>query len=492
MASKVFKNKSNVVKTVKNRAGGNSVELTNKETLAKYVTTCTFNDTYYASGEKLLDEIKSVIDSITDNVYIAKCAVYSRETDGLKDMPAYLLNVLYDRDKGLFENVFPRVIDSGRMLRTFVSIARSEQFGRNLSSRVMRRVFQKWFDSKTPEWLFSNSLGNDPSFADIIKMTHAKGNKNQDLFSYFLSKDYNKDNLPKKLQDYLNWQNDRALPVPDVNFRMLDSFKLSTDEWSKVLRSCSWNTLRMNLATFERHGVFKTKENLKYACKKLEDNIPKNIFPYEVFAAYLMNKNNLTLSNSLNEVMEKSIENIPFIKGKTIVAVDVSASMCSSVSTKSSMRIVDVASMFGASISKRCENVKLVTFDTSVRTSVDNPSSSILTLANSLVANGGGTSIHSVLDYINNNKIEFDNLIIVSDNESWKDGYTCSFGESWNKMSKNKKLISIDIVPNSYTNANNRKNNLFVGGFNDSVWTVIKNFLENSEKFTCQIEKVMI
>ena len=107
MASKVFKNKSNVVKTVKNRAGGNSVELTNKEILAKYVTTCTFNDTYYASGEKLLDEIKSVIDSITDNIYIAKCAVYSRETGGLKDMPAYLLNILYDRDKQLFENIFP-------------------------------------------------------------------------------------------------------------------------------------------------------------------------------------------------------------------------------------------------------------------------------------------------------------------------------------------------------------------------------------------------
>lgn len=490
MASKLFKNEK-AVKTVTNRAGGKAVGLSDKETLAKYVVTCTFNDTYYATGKEHLDELKSTIDSISDNDFLAKCAIYSRETAGMKDMPAYMLNVLYDRDRALFAKIFNRVIDSGRMLRTFVQVARSPYFKRNLSARAMRRVFQEWFDKNSSGWLFDNSLGNDPSFADIIKMTHVKAGKRQDLFAYFLDKEYNEANLPNKLQDYLAWKRDRSRNVPDVNFRMLDSEKLSTEEWASVLKSCSWNTLRMNLATFSRHNVFDKKENLKFACEKLEIEMPKNVFPYEVFAAYKMNQDNLSLSKALNNVMEKSIENLPQIKGKTVIAIDVSGSMGQRMSEKGSMRIVDVAAMFGASLSRKCDDSLVMTFDTDVRSTYRNSKDSILTFAKKLAANGGGTSISSVLEYLKNNKTEFDNLIIISDNESWAD--RSSFADSWNRMSNGKKLISIDLVPNSYTNApTSRKNNLCVSGFNDSVWAVIKNFLENSENFTCQIDKVVV
>lgn len=494
MASKLFKNEK-AVKTVTNRAGGKAVGLSDKETLAKYVVTCTFNDTYYATGKEHLDELKSTIDSISDNDFLAKCAIYSRETAGMKDMPAYMLNVLYDRDRALFAKIFNRVIDSGRMLRTFVQVARSPYFKRNLSARAMRRVFQEWFDKNSSGWLFSNSLGNDPSFADIVKMTHVKAGKHQDLFAYFLDKEYNEANLPNKLQDYLAWKRDRSRNVPDVNFRMLDSEKLSTEEWASVLKSCSWNTLRMNLATFSRHNVFDKKENLKFACEKLESEMPKNVFPYEVFAAYKMNKNNLKLSNSLNEVMEKSVENLPTFKGRTIIAIDNSSSMSSALSDKSSISCADVAAMFGACIARNSENCTVLTFMHRVNNSYKNPKMSILTFAEKLSNSCGGTSIASVLDYIKNQGIEFDNLVIVSDCESWEDdSYTSgSFDSMWEKMCNGKKLISIDLAPSAYTNASTkRKNNLFVGGFNDSVWTVIKNFLENSENFTCQIDKVVV
>ena len=491
MASKLFKNEGKKYIVTTNRAGGKAVELSAKETLAKYIVTCTFNNTYYATGEEHLDELKSTINSIGDNNFLAKCAIYSRETAGMKDMPAYMLNVIYDRDRALFAKIFNRVIDSGRMLRTFVQVARSPYFKRNISARAMRRVFQEWFDKNSSGWLFSNSLGNDPSFADIIKMTHVKAGKHQDLFAYFLDKEYNEAKLPDKLQDYLAWKRDRSRNVPDVNFRLLDSEKLSTEEWTSVLKSCSWNTLRMNLATFSRHNVFDNRHHVAFACEKLESEMPKNVFPYEVFAAYKMNQDNLPLANALNNVMEKSVENLPQITGKTVIAIDVSGSMGMQMSDKSKMRIVDVAAMFGASLSRKCDDAFVMTFDTGVRTTHKNSKDSILTFAKKLAANGGGTSISSVLEYIKDNKVAFDNLIIISDNESWAE--RGSFVDGWNRMSNGKKLISIDLVPNKYTNApTNRKNNLCVSGFNDSVWTVIKNFLEKSENFTCQVDKVVL
>jgi 60 kDa SS-A/Ro ribonucleoprotein len=195
--------------------------------------------------------------------------------------------------------------------------------------------------------------------------------------------------------------------------------------------------------------------------------------------------------------MEKSVENLPEIKGKTLIAIDVSGSMSSKLSDKSSVRCVDVAAMFGACVSRKCENSRVVTFDTDIRSDTTNPKDSILTLAKKLSASGGGTSISSVLDYIEVKNIKVDNVIIISDNESWADRSSwqgSTFADKWNKMTtKGMKLISIDLVPNAYTNApTSRKNNLCVGGFNDSVWGVIKNFLENSENFTCQIDKTVL
>lgn len=498
MANKtVFSNPNKAVKTVANKAGGVAVELSNKEALAKYVCTSMFNDTYYTSAEEQVKEINSLVDSISDNEFLAKCAVYARRVAGMKDTPAYLLNVLYSRDRELFKRIFPVVIDSGRMLRTFSQMARSDAFRRNLSNKTFRGVFQAWFDSKSPDFVFRNSLGNDPSLVDIVKMTHVKGNANQDVISYLMGKEYNVENLPQNLRDYLAWQKDRSLPVPEVDFKLLDSYRLTTDEWAKVLRSCSWNTLRMNLATFERHGVFNDRANLKFAADKLLEKVPKSVFPYQVYSAYLMNRNNLVLANALNEVMERSVENLPMITGKTVIAVDTSGSMSSVVgNAHSSITFVQVASMFAASVARRCKESLIVPFDTIVHDSIRNSSMSIVTLAEKLSQyGGGGTDISSVLHHLKNTNENYDNLILISDNESWTD-YAWrgeSFGELWNKMPGNRKLVSIDIAPNRYSNANTkRKNSMFVSGFNDSVFEAVARFFENQTKFIDLVEKTAL
>lgn len=494
---KVFSASNKTGQVVKNAAGGTAIALTQKEALAKYVTTSMFTDTYYTSAEEQVKEIQAIVKSIDDNQFIAKCAIYARKNAGMKDTPAYLLNVLYDRNKDLFKKVFPIIIDSGRMLRTFSQIARSDMFKRNLSNKTFKSVYQSWFNSKTPDFIFRNSMGNDPSMVDIVKMTHIKSNENQDVISYLMGKPYEISGLPSQLVDYINWQNDRSRPVPDVDFRLLDSHKLTSEEWTSVLHSCNWNTLRMNLATFTRHGVFDDRKNVKFAAKKLTEKVPKNIFPYQVFSAYLMNKNNLTLAEALNEVMEQSVENIPKISGKTIIAVDTSGSMGHVVGNQnSSITCVEIASMFAASIARRCKHSVILPFDTQIHDSIENSNMSILTLADKLSKyGGGGTDIPLVLRYIQEKNIKFDNLVIVSDNESWVDrsyGYPL-FSETWNSMNKGKKLVSLDLKPSSYSNANNKRtNNMFVSGFNDSVFTVISRFFEGQQDFVSVIEKVKI
>lgn len=44
--------------------------------------------------------------------------------------------------------------------------------------------------------------------------------------------------------------------VPDVPFQMLASLNLNAKEWAAIAIQSSWQTVRMNLNTFARHGVF--------------------------------------------------------------------------------------------------------------------------------------------------------------------------------------------------------------------------------------------
>ena len=58
----------------------------------------------------------------------------------MKDMPALLTAVVAARDVRLFDRVFDRVIDTPRMLRTFVQIIRSGATGRRSFGTAPRRA----------------------------------------------------------------------------------------------------------------------------------------------------------------------------------------------------------------------------------------------------------------------------------------------------------------------------------------------------------------
>src|SRR3954454_20163072 len=90
-----------------NEAGGQAYKLSPKQALAQYAATGCFNNTFYAdAGEQLRKVLELTAD--VEPVFIAKTAVYARETGLMKDMPAFLLAVLSVRDKQLFKQVFPR------------------------------------------------------------------------------------------------------------------------------------------------------------------------------------------------------------------------------------------------------------------------------------------------------------------------------------------------------------------------------------------------
>jgi 60 kDa SS-A/Ro ribonucleoprotein len=95
-----------------------------RHALAQLAATGCLNTTFYADAEHQLRRVLDLAERVTPE-FVAKTAVYCRERANMKDMPALLLAALSRREPALMDRVFDRVIDSPRMLRTFVQIVRS-------------------------------------------------------------------------------------------------------------------------------------------------------------------------------------------------------------------------------------------------------------------------------------------------------------------------------------------------------------------------------
>jgi 60 kDa SS-A/Ro ribonucleoprotein len=273
--------------TARNSAGGPAYELESKHALAQFAATGCFNQTFYASAESQLETLKSLIELVKDNTYLAKLALYSRERAFMKDMPAALMASLAKRDTVLFHQVFDRVVDNGRVLRTLFQMIRSGQFGKKGLSSSLQRAFQRWLNNASVEKLLSASIGNDPSLRDILRLARPTppDNSRRAFYGWLTGKEVEKwlpateADLPEQVRLLKQF---RAAATAEEQVALLegslrarwdllaDSVK-GYEAWAAIARSMGAQALRMNLNTLERHGVLADPEMVQYIADRLAD-----------------------------------------------------------------------------------------------------------------------------------------------------------------------------------------------------------------------------
>jgi 60 kDa SS-A/Ro ribonucleoprotein len=485
-----------------NEAGGLAYEFTPKHALAQYAATGTLNRTFYADAGDQLEKVLGFCENV-EPTFIAKTAVFARERGYMKDMPALLCAVLSVKDKDLLAQVFPRVIDNGKMLRNFVQIMRSGAVGRKSLGTAPKRLVREWFEKRRAETIFKQSVGQSPSFGDILKMVHPKPKsaEHEALFGYFIGRDITFDNLPEIVRAYEKYKAGDGLETPDVPFQMLTALPLSTKEWTAIARNAGWTMTRMNLNTFHRHGVFQDPEMVKLIANRLRDTDAikrARVFPYQLLAAYRMTESNREIpreiTDALQDAMEIAIENVPEIAGKVYVFPDVSGSMSSPVTghrkgATTAVRCIDIAALVAAAILRKNPDAEVIPFEHKTVDLRLNPRDSVMTNAAKLAkVGGGGTSCSAPLFELNSKKASGDLVIYVSDNESWVDTTrTWNNGtetmKQWNEFrlrNTNAKLVCIDIQPYAHTQAKERADILNIGGFSDHVFEIVSEFSRNT------------
>ena len=463
--------------------------------LAQLTVTGCLNQTFYAAPEAQLDSVLQRVGEL-DSRYVAKAALYARRKGHMKDMPALLLAALVAQRSALVPALFGEIIDSGKMLRTFMQILRSGVTGRKSLGSQPKRLVQQWLNNATEYQLLQASVGNQPSLADVLKMVHPKPTETwrEAFFAWVIGKPVDVQALPELTRALLAFRSGTSTEVPGVPFQLLGNETLSAGQWAHLAGTMGWQALRMNLNTLARHGAFQVPGCTERVAARLADPAAvakARVYPYQLLAAYRMTGDDVPASvrNALQDALELSLGNVPVLPGNVVVCPDVSGSMHNPVTgyrqgATSAVRCIDVAALVAAAVLRKQPNARVMPFEVDVVDVQLNARDSVMTNAQKLAAiGGGGTNCSAPLARLANAGCKVDTLILVSDNESWIDARRHGATETmrqWERIKKinpQARLVCIDMQPGATTQAADREDILNVGGFSDAVFDVIEQFI---------------
>lgn len=478
-----------------NAAGGAAYRRDPRAALALFAATGCLNNTFYSDAQAQLTQVMALSAQVEPS-FIARTAVYARQVAGMKDMPVLLLALLSLRDPAAFALVFPRVVDNGRQLRSFVQIMRSGQVGRRSLGSLPKRLVREWIQQAPADTLMRAAIGKQPSLADVIRMVHPKpaNAERKALYAWIVDRAYDDAQLPPLAQAYEAYKRvPQGLP-PDLPFQYYSTLQLDVAAWSALARNASWQTLRMNLNTFARHGVFDDDTMVRDVAMRLRDPIQvrrARVMPYQLLMAFNAGGNlPLPILEALQDAMEVATASVPVLPGRVVVAVDVSGSMQAPVTgyrrgASTAARCVDVAALIAACVLRGQPEAKVLPFDTNVHRVRLNPRDTVMTLARQLAINGGGTAVSAPLRWLNRQREPVDLLVLVSDNESWSDtrcgGQTATMRE-WETLKQRcpqARLVCIDLQPVSSSQTVQREDVLHIGGFSDAVFDLLAQYVSS-------------
>lgn len=468
--------------------------------LAQLAATGTLADGFYATAQTQLSDVLDAAQAV-DPEFVAKAAVYARQSGAMKDMPALLAAYLTVADPDLAVPVFKRVIDTGRMLRSFVQIMRSGQAGRKSLGSRPKRLVREWLEGASVPSLMVAATGGSPSLADIVRMVHPSPAtaERRAFYGWLIGKPYDVDALPEAIASFEAWKRAPEGALPKVPFEWLTAFELSAEQWAALAGRMGWQALRMNLNTLARHGAFQVPGVTEMVSARLGDaDALRKLrpMPYQLMMALsrVSEAVPLAVQAALEQALEASLERVPVLPGNVVVCPDVSGSMNWSATgyrkgASSQVRCIDIAALVSAAVLRSNPHSQVLPFEHRVRRIDLDPHARVAVNAAKLAAiGGGGTNVSAPIRLLNRKRAKVDLVVIVSDNESWVDpsrhGATATMNE-WTKLKgrcPDAKLVCIDIQPYGTTQAKSRKDILNVGGFTDAVFDAVARFAKGETR----------
>ncbi|RQO74881.1 TROVE domain-containing protein [Pedobacter sp. KBW06] len=510
---------------VTNHEGEYAFRLDRATELYTAVVTWNLNDSFYEKNTTRLSRVKALI-AKNDPVFVGKLAVYARTKMHLRSAPLVLLTELAKLHSGdnlvsrVTEKVVIRADEITELLACYELLNdRNRKKKLNRLSKQLQKGLQSAFN-RFDEYQFAKYNRNTGiRLRDALFLVHpkAKDDAQQNIFNKIAA---------GAMQTPYTWETElSALGKRSFDGKLARANALR-QKWEELIDSgrIGYMALLRNLRNIYEATV--SEEHLEKVCTMLTsaENIARaKQFPFRYLAAYRELSSRLTradwslrsnnsgtavksakekLCDALEEAVSISAANIKGFNGKTrvLIACDVSGSMQTPISEKSTIRLYDIGLMLAMLLQSRCANVRTGIFGDSWKV-INMPKHHILHNVEEFYKREGevgyATNGYLVIKELLSDRIKMDKVMIFTDGQLWDSyGYGGNINELWKLYTRSvapeARLYLFDLKGHSTTPLKVLNNNVYlIAGWSDKIFEIL-DAMENGRSALNEIHQIVI
>lgn len=449
--------------TVMNHEGAKAYAMTPEMELYTAVVTASLSDLFYEKPDKRIGRIAADVRKVSPE-FVARLAVYARTQMHLRSIPLLLLVELAKVHNGddlvarAVEKTVLRADEIMELLMCYQWRNHTKDSRKKLGrlSRQIQNGLQRAFNH-FDEYQFAkyNRDNLEVKLRDALFLVHpkAKDEQQQALFDKIVN---------RQLETPYTWETELSALGQQKFASEEEKTAAFRQKWEELIRSGKLGYMAMmrNLRNMLQADV--SFADLQLVCDRLSDAIQvadSKQLPFRFLSAFReVEKVNSTGTSALMTALETAVRHSAVnIEGfddntRVLIASDVSGSMYSSVSAKSTVRMFDIGLLLSMLLKSRCKQVITGIFGDSW--SVTNmPSDNILMATRQLesLANmvGYNTNGYKVIDWLIEQNQVMDKVMMFTDMQMWDStGSNASFEKSWRKykqLAPQAKLYLFDL-----------------------------------------------
>lgn len=371
--------------------GGKASNISNELELERSVLSCMlFEDTFYESGNKIASRITELCKHVSPK-FLSELAIKARTEYKLRSVPLFLVRQLAKKPGtiSLTSNTLYKVIQRADELAEFVAIYWKD--GKQPLSNQVKKGLAKAFTKFNEYDLAKYNRDGNIKLRDVLFLVHAKPeNKTQEKLWKKL--------INNKLKTPVTWETE------------LSAGKDKKETWIRLLKENKLGALALlrNLRNMESVGVDRKLVKKALSEIKVERVLPFRFLTAARYAPHLEPELEISMLKSLNTSQK--------LKGRTILLLDVSGSMDSTINGKTEISGIDAACGIGILLREMCEDIAVYSF--SDRT-VLIPARKGFALRDAInnSQDHNGTMLGQAIRDINK-KEKYDRLIVITDEQS--------------------------------------------------------------------------
>lgn len=414
-----------------NLAGGKAYSFSAEVELLHAVLTTFLNDKFYEKGGDRIVRIQQLIQKVHP-IYVAQLAYVARTEFNLRSVSHLLLAELarHKRGDGLVWRTFEKTIirpDDILEIAALLEMKLPKQ-----AKRGFRRALLKFSPYQLAKY---RGEGKNIKMVDIFNLVHPNPR-----FATHEQRRAWADLMIGRLKNTDTWET-------RISAAKGDSIQASR-EWSSLIseKKLGYMALIRNLNNILKSNPSDELIREVYMQLTNREAVKKSkLLPFRFVTAYQNVKGSRPLTDAISIAMDHAVDNVPQLFGRTLIAIDMSGSMTSSYGASDAA--IKKASIFAAALSKANPLADVIGFDNELYELNVSSRVPVIDIAEKIEkeAQGGGTDTRLVFFYAATKKKQYDRIIILSDNESWKGDVQSAYEKYRREINADPFVYAIDI-----------------------------------------------